>query len=473
MTLSPTDFAAIGLYFLILLVFGIAVRRVRDFEDYSVGRRQIPASMIFASICGTYIGPGFSVGLVGKGFSSGYLFYFLPLFFVIQTLIVARWLAPRLHGFSTCYTVGDVIGERYGKISHILAGIVSVGLCIGFSAVMAKVGGVILSQTTGLSLFWSIVIVTWVGVLYTFTGGLKSVIATDAFQFSIFAVAIPAVVFFCVQQDAFSFARAQNAAAELTSAAYSSLTPVQLVGLAVSFLLGEALIPPYTNRALASRSAEVASRGFFWAGLYGIVWIGICVGLGIVGATLLPATTGSDDVFMKLVVSYVPQGLIGFVLIALVAIVMSSQESVLNAGAVAFTRDITPAFRPISQKQSLVFSRWYTIIVGVLATGFAIYAPTIIDALLILYSIWAPSILVPLIAALFVKRTRAASGWLSILVGGGASLFWRFALGEPFGFPSILVGLTGALVGYLMGYVGGTVYVNKPMESDATQVGRR
>lgn len=455
MTLNTADILVIIGFFLSLVVFGLFVRRVRNFTDYSLGQRMVPASMIFASLAATYIGPGFSIGMTGKGFVSGYLFYLIPLAFVVQTLIVGKWLAPRLHGFKDCHSTGDIIGEKYGKFSHFLAGIISVGLCIGFSAVMAKVGGVILSQATGIGLFWAITIVTGVGVLYTYTGGLKSVIATEAYQFSIFTIAIPLVAFFSIMQPAFSFEVAAQKAIELTQKAYSNFSGIQIFGIAVSFLFGETLIPPYTNRALASSSASESSKGFLSAGFFGIVWLGIVVGLGIIAAVLLPNGTPEDEVLIRLVTSYVPHGLIGLVLIALVAIVMSSQESVLNAGAVAFTRDITLRFRSLTDNQSVKFSRVYTLIVGIIATFAALYAPSIIDGLLILYSIWAPTILLPLVAGLFIKDTRNAAGWLSILGGGSASLVWRMGLGEPFGFPSILIGLAVAGVCYLIGHIVG------------------
>lgn len=452
MLINKLDIFVIIFYFFSLIIFGVFVRKVKGFEDYSLGKRLVPTSMIFASLAATYIGPGFSIGLTGKGFQTGYLFFFLPLTFVLQTLIVGKWLAPKLHDFSECHTVGDVIGEKYGKFSHLLAGIISVGLCIGFSSVMAKVGGVILSQTTGINLFWSIAIITGVGVLYTSTGGIKSVIATEAYQFSIFTIAIPLVVFFCISQPVFNFASASQKATELTKNALTFYSSMQIFGIAVSFLLGETLIPPYANRALASKSKLVSSRGFLAAGVFGFVWLGIVVGLGIIGTMLLPSSTPQDEVFISLVSSYVPHGLVGIVLIALVAIVMSSQESVLNAGAVAFTEDITSRFWELKDNQKLIMSRIYTSVVGILATFFALYAPSIIDGLLILYSIWAPTILLPLVMGLFIKNTRNTAGWLSILFGGSGSLVWRLLLGEPREIPSIIIGLATASCGYIIGH---------------------
>ena len=453
MELSNLDLLIIFAYFGVLLGFGILVRRVRGFADYSVANRQVPVSMVFASMAATYIGPGFSVGIAGKAYSLGYLFFALPLFFVIQTLFVGAFLAKRMHSFTNCHSVGDIIGEKYGTSSQFVAGIVSVGLSVGFAAIMAKVGGGMLAQATGLPFILSIAIVTGTGVIYTYTGGLKSVIATEAFQFSIFSIAFPIVLLSCVAHPSFHFSDAEAKAVEVTMSGITTMSPMQLFGIAISFLLGEMLIPPYTNRVLASGDKDIASKGFLMAGMFGVVWLGIVVALGLVGSVLLPAGTPEDEVFSKLVVNYAPHGLIGLVVVALIAIVMSSQESVLNAGAVAFTRDIVKNVHRLEDRQALWLTKGFTFLAGVAAIIFAINAPSIIDGLLIMYSIWAPTVLVPLIAGLYLKNTAGAAGLLSMLVGGGSSLAWRISLGEPYGVPSILVGLGASVIIYAVAHL--------------------
>ena len=111
MNLNFLDFTTIGIYFLVLLGFGILVRRVRGFSDYAVGNREVPTSMIFASLSAAYIGPGYTMGFCSKGFASGYFFFFIVLAFTVQTLLVGLFLAPRLHNFERCYSIGDVLGE--------------------------------------------------------------------------------------------------------------------------------------------------------------------------------------------------------------------------------------------------------------------------------------------------------------------------------------------------------------------------
>jgi SSS family solute:Na+ symporter len=101
-----------------------------------------------------------------------------------------------------------------------------------------------------------------------------------------------------------------------------------------------------------------------------------------------------------------------------------------------------------------------------LAIFFAQYSPSIIDGLLILYSVWAPTMLIPLFAALFGWRTTPAAGVLAILAGGTASVVWQTALHEPNGIPAILIGLTAAAIGFALGLaIGSPLNVKPPVET--------
>ena len=198
MNLNLLDFLLIAAYFLGLLAFGVIVRRIRTFGDYAVGGRTVPSMMIFASLCATYIGPGYTMGFASKGFVSGWLFFFVTLAFTAQNVLTGLFIAPRLHGFKDCFTVGDVIGNAHGKAAHVITGVISTVLSVGLVAIMAKVGGMVLQSATGLPLAVTVFIVTGIGVVYCYTGGLKSVIATDAIQYAILAIAIPLFLWIAV-----------------------------------------------------------------------------------------------------------------------------------------------------------------------------------------------------------------------------------------------------------------------------------
>jgi SSS family solute:Na+ symporter len=159
-------------------------------------------------------------------------------------------------------------------------------------------------------------------------------------------------------------------------------------------------------------------------------------------------------VFVAVARAVLPAGFFGVLLATIVAIVMSSQESVLNCAAVAFVRDIVGIFVSPSEKAALLIAKLSTLGIAIIAILAAQFSPSIIDGLLLLYSIWAPTILVALIAGLYIKKTRPLASWLSILGGAAVSLGWQFAK-EPAGVPAILVGLVASIILYAIGHAFG------------------
>ena len=228
---------------------------------------------------------------------------------------------------------------------------------------------------------------------------------------------------------------------------------------AVSFALGEVLIPPYANRALAAKSVSASKSGFLLAGGFVIIWLAIVAALGIVAHGILPAGTKPDDVFVSVGRAVLPPGAFGLLLAALVAIVMASQESCLNSAAVALVRDVVGIFTTPGEKATLLLAKVGTLAIAVVAILAAQFSPSIIEGLLLLYSIWAPSMLMALIAALYIEETRPVASWLSILGGAAVSLGWQFAR-EPAGVPAILVGLTASTILYAIGHAFGRPFVH-------------
>ncbi len=446
MNLNFLDYLFICLYFLSLLAFGIIVRRVRNFGDYAVGGRAVPGVMIFASLCATYHGPGYTMGFTGKGSASGWLFFFVALAFTAQTVLTGLFIAPRLHDFKNCYTVGDVIGKAHGKVAHVITGFISTILCVGLVAIMAKVGGLVLQGATGMPLLAGVFLVTGVGIVYCFTGGLKSVIATEAMQFSISGIAIPILLWLTVSKSGVDLNEANAKGWSAMHSAVASMTPLQIGGLFLSFFLGETLMPPYANRALAAGSPAIARNGFLAGAGYSIIWFAMVVGLGVVASIAIP-NAKPDDAFMMLATKYLPHGLLGILIVAIASIIMSSQESVLNAGAVSFTRDIRDVLGGVAllDEQRLRLSRLSTLVMGLVAAVLAYFAPSIIDGLLIIYSVWAPSVLPVFLFAILLRKPVRGAGSAAMVAGAAASLFWQFVLKEPGQVPALIIGLTANL----------------------------
>src|SRR4030042_982387 len=151
--------AVVLAYVAVLTFVAVRARAAREFEDFSLAKRSLPLALVFGSLAATYVGPGFSIGFVGRGFERGFLFLGIGLAYSIQNILVGLFVAPRLRDLKNCHTLGDAIGQKYDRKCQILAGIISVGLCAGFSAVMAKAGGDVLHDVFGLPHWSSVFIV--------------------------------------------------------------------------------------------------------------------------------------------------------------------------------------------------------------------------------------------------------------------------------------------------------------------------
>jgi SSS family solute:Na+ symporter len=223
---------------------------------------------------------------------------------------------------------------------------------------------------------------------------------------------------------------------------------LSLVGLALSFALGETLIPPYANRALAASSRRESKGGFVAAGLFSIAWFMMIALLGVSATQILPSGTPEDSVFVEVAIAVLPSGLLGLTVVAIAAIVMSSQESVLNAAAVSLTRDLIAPFRKIAEVSALRIAKLATVVLGAASIGLALWAPSIISGLLICYAIWGSSVLPPLVWGVLGKRTDPLVGLFALACGAVAATATLLGVeGSGDSGLALVVGLVGATAG--------------------------
>jgi SSS family solute:Na+ symporter len=454
-TVLPVIVAAA--YVVVLTFVALRARAARQFSEFSLARRALPLALVFGSLAATYVGPGFSIGFVGRGFKSGFLFLGIGLAYAIQNILVGLFIAPRLRALKGCHTLGDAIGQKYDRKCQIVAGIISVSVCTFFAAVMAHAGGVVINDIFGLPNWSSVIVVVGITALYTTFGGLRASVITDAFQFTTFALLLPLTLLFVLifHSDGGMAAFAEQASAA-TSNGFGSTSFIEIVGLVAAFLLGETLIPPYANRALASRTTRISRNGFMLAGLFSVVWFIVMIALGVAARSIVPAGTDEDHVLLKLVGSIMPASGYALLLVVLVSVVMSSLDSLLNAGAVAFTEDIVKPFAKLPDEKALNVGRCATIVIAVIAMVVAPAVPSVIDGLLICYTIWASAILPALIIGLLVKRPRPLAGILSMGVGtfvAMSAIVFLFIFRSIIKAPAIIIPALGvALLAYALGH---------------------
>ena len=359
--MQTLDYIVIAIYFLGLLTIILMIQRAKSIEDFAVGSRQIPSSIVFASLAANAIGPGYSMGLANKAAANGYVWFYIFLAFSLQTLLVGYFVAPRLRSFSKAYTIGDIMGYRYGKLVKYISGLLSILLCAGFVGAIANASGSIINSVFGIPFIWGVIITTVAVIAYTTYGGIKVDIITDVLHFAIMAIAIPTILIFMGEEKGMGNLLHQIPAS--ISSSSGNFSGLAILSLALSFFLGETLIPSYTNRALAAKDEKHARKGFIKAGFFTVFWFLVCASVGVLGISQFPK---SQNVYLSAIKEYLPVGVYGLIVAVLVNIVMKTQDSLLNAASVSLNNDILGNYDNGKSKTSkaLLVTRIFNVFIG-------------------------------------------------------------------------------------------------------------
>jgi SSS family solute:Na+ symporter len=117
---------------------------------------------------------------------------------------------------------------------------------------------------------------------------------------------------------------------------------------------------------------------------------------------------------------------------------MSTADSYLNSASVVFVKDIyTRFYEPdCPEAKKLKLERGVNFVIGLGAIAFALTATDIIDALLMSYALWAPTILIPFMAGVLFDIKCNRSAIFAIIAGAIVTSCWKWG-------PWDLQGITG------------------------------
>lgn len=217
--ISPTTIIAIiGLYFSLLMVVSWFTSRKADTETFFTAKRSSPwllvaIGMIGASLSGvTFISLPGAVGAPHTYLSdSGDLLYNknvgfswmqMVIGFLIGYFVIATVLLPIYYklGVSTIYSY---LGDRFGPQSHktgsaffILSRVVGAAFRLFLVAIVLQE---FLMDPLGVSFFWTVLITIVLIWVYTFSGGIKTIVVTDTLQTVCMLGAVIMTIYYIMQ----------------------------------------------------------------------------------------------------------------------------------------------------------------------------------------------------------------------------------------------------------------------------------
>ena len=445
------DWVIMGFYLLIIIGIGIAgLKKVKTGKDFAVAGASLPVGIVTATLAASYIGGSFAIGAAGATFREGYTYFFALMGFPLATIAVGIWVAPKLRRYAA-ETVGDVMEHHFGIVARVFTGLISMVVCAAILGAQIRALGTILDVFTGIDFAVGATILTLIVIVYSTMGGMWSDVRADVVHFSILSIAIPVAILVAI--------RGVGSPAEIMESLppeFFTITGDKPVGFFVSlfigFVFGETLLQPYSQRAFAGANTKIVRKGFIFAGIFGIVFLFATSSAGILARVLDPSIS-SDAAFPELINRLMPAGLTGLLVAGFIAIIMSSASSFLNSTTVVVVRDLWTlgGRRKIEDHVRLRFQRVMNVVIGGVALLVGLSFPNIIEILLVYFSTWAPTVIVPLLLGVLFNIRHKYAGPIAMVAGLAATWIWNGPLGEPFGILGLAVGLlTNLLVFFIV-----------------------
>lgn len=438
-----------------LLIGFFSSRNINNFSEYAVWKRSFGSFAICATLCASFIGGGYIMGNAAKVYYMGMIYAIGLLGFSLKEVLIALFVAPRMKKYNDCHSVGDMVGKHYGNHAKVITGIFSVLICMGILGAQVSAMGALFTVFFHMNELLGILIGFGVIIIYASLGGMRGVVYTDVFQFVVLLIGIPLILIFGIHYiHGWGVLTSKIPSAHINPFLQSG-SSWTVVGLMLTFMFGEILIPPYAQRLFMAKSTDQTRKATLAAGIVSVPIFLIAGAIGLVAYTL------SDSLNPNLAIPYViektvPVGIKGLVIAGLLAVIMSSAAGFLNAAAIAFANDIMPSFfkgKTLSHRSSLQLVRVASLAVGIGSVVFALSIKNILDILVFSYNLWSPIILVPLLAAIFGLKTKPTFFYLSACFGAVATLIWSFEFQSNSILAASVVGVFASFFSFVFCYL--------------------
>lgn len=390
--LSPLNIAVMIGYFLILAGMGFYFsKRQKGTDDYFKGGKRVPWWAVGISIYGASVSAISYMAVPAKSFMSDWGLLFLSSAGLWATPFIAWFYIPRMrrYNFTSAY---EYLERRYNLATRLIGSSVFILFQIVRMAVMLFLPAIALNIVTNLDIYTCIIVVGAVSIVYTMFGGIEAVIWTDVVQVVILvAGALIAAIVAITQIDGGVSGLLQVGVNDLKfrciDPAFSLHTPNIYVIMTASFFLY--IIPFASDQTIVQRyfvghDDRDAGRGLWvnaWMVLPGTITLFL---LGTVfyvfyksqPESLSLTMDNNDSLLPWFVITQLPDGISGLLIVAIFAASMSSLSASMNSISAAYTVDFHERVFGFTPGKSLGVAKGTTLLSGVAGVLLAIAMAT-------------------------------------------------------------------------------------------------
>jgi len=433
-TFSWIDGSIVGLYLVATMVAGIAVRKyVGKVEHFLIAGREMDLHLGIASLAATEFGVVTCMYTAQNGYELGFagatpgIITALAMFIVGATGFCVKPLRD-----SGVMTIPELFAKRFGPRIRWASGVVIVLGGLLNMGVFLRTGGEFLVLVCGYDVKYleisMTVLLLAVGV-YTVLGGMLSVLVTDYLQFivmSIGLIVVTVLIFWNVGWDTMTAAVAQHYGAGGFNPFLNPKMGWQYVLFNVFLNLAAVLTWQTTiARLLAARDTRTGLKVYKGTSFFFVCRFLIPGIWGIAALATLPAAVAGGNTLHAMPIflsGFVPVGLMGILVAAMLAADMSTDSSYMITWGGVIYNDILAPFRKKawSEKRGLRWNRTIVAAIGLFLLFYGLWYPLKGDLwtyLGVTGTIYLSSMSVLLVACIYWKKANNWGAAAAIMVG--------------------------------------------------------
>lgn len=477
------DYIVIVSYIIGFLLLGSLFKDNKDSKDYFLGGKSFGWFPLSLSTIATQLSaisfisaPAF-VGLKDGG---GMMWLTYELAVPLAMIFLMVFLIPPMYKAGVV-SVYAYLENRFSTSTRLLVSAVfQVSRAFGTSVMIYAVA-LILTSVMAIPMWQTILIIGVVTLVYSYQGGMKAVVYGDMIQMIIlFFGIIICLIAGLHHLGGWSEFIANVDRPRLTAVNFRSMgfEKGEEFGFWPMLIGGFFLYASYygtdqsqVQRLFSAKDLGTVKKTLLFNGLlrFPITVIYCLMGL-IVGTLVMTQTSfssaipaGKPDLMIPIFIrDYLPHGVIGILLVAILSAAMSSLSSAINSLSAATVEDFFNRDKQLSSEKYMKISKLSAIFWGVICIGLAFFtgdiAKTVIEAINKVGSVFYGPILATFIAAIGISKINSKGVNIGILAGVATNVYLWLFVPEVFWFWWNAV---GAIVTLLVGYIASMILSDK------------
>ncbi|MEY8339522.1 sodium:solute symporter [Lachnospiraceae bacterium 62-35] len=354
-------------------------------KEYFKGDGTVPWWVTSVSIFATLLSPISFLSLAGNSYAGTWLMWFAQLGMLLAIPLTIKFFLP-IYSRLDIDTAYHYLELRFGsKGLRVLGAVMFIIYQIGRMSIIMYLPCMVLGSLTGISVNLLIIVMGVIAIIYSYTGGLKSVLWTDFIQGSVLLVGVTIALLFLIAHIEGGFDALTHAltSEEKFLTADQPIFNINLLKDSVflmivgagfntmgSYVSSQDIVQRFTTttdtRKLNKMMFTNGALSIFIATVFYLIGTGLYV---FYQQNTLPPAAAQDQIFASYIAFELPVGVTGLLLAAIYAASQSTLSTGLNSVAASWTLDIQARLtkKELSFEKQTKIGQYVSLFVGIFA----------------------------------------------------------------------------------------------------------